>query len=181
MRSDECRYVAESSVASTLLVLSFECLIAKLVWSWNGKQFAQYSPQDGFALLVWHLARRWQHPATVWPPLSSIVSMGLLMDMLCPMMDRDVSWLRLLATQCRSMGWLEARSSLLLSTFKHAEPVNCCIPGSAHESTADQQNHSWHILAVNAKHNLTNSYLGKWTRRCQPSPKTQVDKYTQTF
>lgn len=136
-------------------------------------------PED-FALLVWRLARRWQHPAMLWPPLISIVSTFMFADMLHPMMDRDVLWLGSL-TQCRSLGWLGACSLPLLSTFIHTEPVNRGIPGSAHESTADQQNHSWHILAVNTKHNLTNSRLGKWKRRCQPSRNTQVDKYTQTF
>ena len=119
---------------------------------------------------------------------STQLRFGLLWSPLCPplwkccvqLMDRDVSWLRS-TTQCRSLGWLGAWSSPLLSTFKHAEPVNRGIPASAHRSTADQQNGSWHILAANAKHNLTNSCLGKWMRRCQPSPNTQADKYTQTF
>ena len=144
------------------------------------EEHAWYAPHDEFALLMWRPARRWQHPATLWPPLISIVSTSLFLKMLCPMMDRDVSWLHS-TTQCRSLGWLGARSSPLLSTFKHAEPVNRGIPASAHGSTADQQNGSWHILAANAKHNLTNSCLGKWMRRCQPSPNTQADKYTQTF
>lgn len=65
-------------------------------------------------------------------------------------------------THIGSMGWLGACSSPLHSTFKHAVPVNRTAARSAHESTADRQNGSWHILAENAKHNLANSCLGKW-------------------
>ena len=90
---------------------------------------------------MWRLARRWQHPAMLWPPLISIVSTGLFMDMLRPMMDRDVSWLRSLHSVGHWADWGPGPHRLL-STFKHAEPVNRGIPASAHESTADQQNGS---------------------------------------
>lgn len=125
-------------------------------------------PEDGSTQLCFGL---------LWSPLCPPV---LFTDTLRPMMDRDVSWLRSLHSVGHWADWGPGPRRCSLH-FRHAEPVNRGIPGSAHESTADQQNHSWHILAVNAKHNLTNSRLGKWMRRCQPSPNTQVDKYTQTF
>lgn len=154
----------KSSVAPAALLLIYECLTAKLVRSLMG---GELNPLHKMNLLPWCGAWPEDGSTQLWFGLLwslLCVSIRLLMDMLYPMMDRDVSRLRS-ATQCRSLGWLGAWSFCCSPTFKHAEPVNHGIPRSAHESTADQQNHSWHMLAVNTKHNLTNSYLGKWMRK----------------
>lgn len=100
---------------------------------------------------------RWQHPAALCPPL---ISCPRVFSRRCCIQWRIEMFG--VCTHIGSMGWLGACSSPLHSTFKHAVPVNRTAAGSAHESTVDRQNGSWHILAGNAKHNLANSCLGKW-------------------
>lgn len=54
---------------------------------------------------IWLSARRWQHPAMLWPPLISIVSTGPIRNTLHPMMDRDVSWLSSLHSAGHRADW----------------------------------------------------------------------------
>ncbi|TNN64055.1 hypothetical protein EYF80_025778 [Liparis tanakae] len=88
---------------------------------------------NAFPSSAWRPARRWQHPATLRPPLIFICPTGCSVDVLRPMMDRDVTGVDVSVLLFKDLTFaLQVKQKTLSPSFSvNMCPAELCVNSAA--------------------------------------------------